>query len=63
MTPLTTSQDRQFIDFSTSGAFSVYNWELFYHIPLYIAQMLSQNQQFEDAQTGSNTSSNLRAGY
>ncbi len=29
----------------------MYNWELFYHIPLYIAQLLSQNQQFEDAQT------------
>ncbi|HTA43725.1 MAG TPA: neuraminidase-like domain-containing protein [Bryobacteraceae bacterium] len=51
VTPLTVSQDRQFMDFSTNGAFSVYNWELFYHIPLYIAQMLSQNQQFEDALT------------
>ncbi len=46
-----TGQDRQFLDFSYSAAFSVYNWELFYHIPLYIAQLLSQNQQFEDAQT------------
>ena len=51
VTPTTASQDRQFLDFSYSGAFSVYNWELFYHIPLYIAQLLSQNQQFEDAQT------------
>jgi Tc toxin complex TcA C-terminal TcB-binding domain/Neuraminidase-like domain/Salmonella virulence plasmid 28.1kDa A protein len=51
VTPTTASQDRQFLDFSTSGAFSVYHWELFYHIPLYIAQLLSQNQQFEDAQT------------
>jgi len=51
VTPTKASQDRQFLDFSTSGAFSVYNWELFYHIPLYIAQLLSQNQQFEDAQT------------
>jgi hypothetical protein len=49
--PTAASQDRQFLDFSTSAAFSVYNWELFYHIPLYIAQLLSQNQQFEDAQT------------
>jgi hypothetical protein len=46
-----TGQDRQFLDFSSSASFSVYNWELFYHIPLYIAQLLSQNQQFEDAQT------------
>jgi len=49
--PTTASQDRQFLDFSTGAAFSVYNWELFYHIPLYTAQLLSQNQQFEDAQT------------
>jgi hypothetical protein len=49
VTPLPASQDRQFLDFGPSAAFSVYNWELFYHIPLYIAQMLSQNQQFEDS--------------
>jgi fibronectin type 3 domain-containing protein len=49
--PVAASQDRQFLDFSTTGSYSVYNWELFYHIPLYIAQLLSQNQQFEDAQT------------
>ncbi len=46
-----TGQDRQFLDFSRGAGFSVYNWELFYHIPLYIAQLLSQNQQFEDAQS------------
>ncbi len=46
-----TGQDRQYLDFNYSSSFSVYNWELFYHIPLYIAQLLSQNQQFEDAQT------------
>ena len=46
-----TGQDRQFLDFGYSASCSVYNWELFYHIPLYIAQLLSQNQQFEDAQS------------
>ena len=51
VTPTAASQDRQFLDFGYSATFSVYNWELFYHIPLYIAQLLSQNQQFEDAQT------------
>ncbi len=45
-----TGQDRQYLDFNYNTTFSVYNWELFYHIPLYIAQLLSQNQQFEDAQ-------------
>jgi hypothetical protein len=51
VTPIGASQDRQFLDFSATGPMSVYHWELFYHIPLYIAQLLSQNQQFEDALT------------
>jgi hypothetical protein len=38
------------LDFSTSGAYSIYNWELFFHAPLMIAIQLSQNQQFQDAQ-------------
>jgi hypothetical protein len=38
------------VDFSFDGAYSIYNWELFFHIPLFIATQLSQNQQFEDAQ-------------
>jgi Tc toxin complex TcA C-terminal TcB-binding domain len=38
------------IDFSTSGAYALYNWELFFHAPLLIAIHLSQNQKFQDAQ-------------
>jgi len=38
------------LDFSTSGAYSVYNWELFYHVPLTIAIHLSRNGRFEEAQ-------------
>ena len=38
------------LDFSISGAYSIYNWELFFHAPLLIAIHLSQNQQFQDAQ-------------
>jgi len=38
------------LDFTTSGAYSIYNWELFFHAPLLIAIHLSQNQQFQDAQ-------------
>jgi hypothetical protein len=38
------------IDFSYEGAYSQYNWELFFHIPLLIAMKLSQNQRFESAQ-------------
>lgn len=44
-------QDCDFLDFSPGGAFSVYNWELFYHIPNYVALLLNQNLQFQDAQT------------
>jgi hypothetical protein len=39
------------IDFTLEGAYSIYNWELFFHIPFLIATQLSQNQQFSDAQT------------
>lgn len=39
------------VDFSSNGAYSSYNWELFYHIPMLIANKLCQNQQFEDART------------
>jgi len=38
------------VDFSSGGAYSIYNWELFFHIPLLIATRLSQNQKFEEAQ-------------
>ncbi len=38
------------VDFSMYGAYSIYNWELFFHIPFLIASSLSQNQRFEEAQ-------------
>lgn len=38
------------IDLSEHGAYSIYNWELFFHIPLTIAVQLSKNQRFADAQ-------------
>jgi Tc toxin complex TcA C-terminal TcB-binding domain/Neuraminidase-like domain len=37
------------VDFSPDGAYSPYNWELFFHAPLLIANALSRNQQFEEA--------------
>lgn len=37
------------VDFNLSGAYSGYNWELFFHTPLYIACKLSQNQKYEEA--------------
>jgi hypothetical protein len=42
-------EDKEIVDFGPDAAFSVYNWELFFHAPLYIAERLSQNQRFEDA--------------
>ena len=41
---------QEIIDFSATGAYSQYNWEVFFHIPMLIATRLSSNQQFEDAQ-------------
>lgn len=37
------------LDFSSRGAYAVYNWELFFHVPLTIAIHLSKNQRFEEA--------------
>jgi hypothetical protein len=38
------------LDFTYNGAYSIYNWEIFFHVPLLIAIHLSQNQKFQDAQ-------------
>src|SRR5262245_3736851 len=38
------------VDFLPGGAYSLYNWELFYHIPYLIADQLYTNQRFEEAQ-------------
>jgi hypothetical protein len=37
------------VDFSIEGAYAQYNWELFFHIPMLIANRLSLNQQFDQA--------------
>lgn len=38
------------LDFSTSGAYAVYNWELFFHVPFLIAVHLSKNGRYAEAQ-------------
>ncbi|MHA7291288.1 Tc toxin subunit A-related protein [Arthrobacter sp. MDT3-24] len=43
----TVAADR--IDFELGGAYSVYNWEIFFHAPLMVATKLTQNQRFEEA--------------
>ncbi len=37
------------MDFSRTGAYALYNWEIFFHAPLMIACKLMQNQRFEEA--------------
>jgi len=38
------------IDLEAGGPYAVYNWEIFFHIPLSIAVHLSKNQRFAEAQ-------------
>jgi hypothetical protein len=40
---------KEVVDFSPDGAYSSYNWELFFHAPLLIANALSRNQRFEES--------------
>ncbi|MFC8940126.1 neuraminidase-like domain-containing protein [Streptomyces griseoincarnatus] len=37
------------VDFDYAGAYSAYNWELFFHVPMFIAGKLAANQRFEEA--------------
>ncbi|MCC7299361.1 MAG: hypothetical protein IT244_13585, partial [Bacteroidia bacterium] len=51
--PNTDLVDAQFaaenIDFSVNGAYSMYNWELFFQIPLFVATRLSKNGKYAEA--------------
>jgi hypothetical protein len=47
--PVMAPYPQEEIDFSVSGAYSLYNWELFYHAPMFVATQLMRNQQYEDA--------------
>jgi len=38
------------LDFGYSGAYSIYNWELFFHVPFTMAVHLSKNGRFAEAQ-------------
>jgi hypothetical protein len=37
------------IDFNPSAGYALYNWELFFHAPFLIGNLLATNQRFEDA--------------
>jgi len=45
-----TRYPKEDVDFE-GGAYALYNWELFFHIPLLVAMRLSQNQRFDEART------------
>ncbi|APR86765.1 Insecticidal toxin complex protein TccB1 [Minicystis rosea] len=38
------------VDFSFGGAYALYDWEVFFHIPFLVATRLMQNQRFDEAQ-------------
>ncbi|MFD3523519.1 neuraminidase-like domain-containing protein [Streptomyces sp. NPDC058653] len=38
------------VDFTPEGTYADYNWELFFHVPLLMAQRLSANLRFAEAQ-------------
>ncbi len=46
---LTPSFPIEDIDFSSDGSYSLYNWDLFFRLPLHIAGSLTANQRFEEA--------------
>jgi hypothetical protein len=37
------------LDFTTSGAYAGYNWELFFHVPMLIAVTLSRSGRYEES--------------
>ena len=39
------------VDFTSDGSYSLYNWDLFFRVPLHIAGNLTKNQRFEEALT------------
>lgn len=47
--PVRTPYPLEDVDFSVSGAYALYNWELFYHAPMLVATQLMRNQQYQDA--------------
>ncbi len=47
---LAVESEPKVIDVSPSGAYSIYNWELFFHLPMTVAVHHSKNQRFQEAQ-------------
>lgn len=49
-TIVTSPYPRENIDFTPGGAYAMYNWELFFHVPMFIAKKLMNERKFDDAQ-------------
>jgi hypothetical protein len=49
LTNVSTEYPAELVDFD-DNMYAVYNWELFFHVPVLIAERLSKNQKFEEAQ-------------
>ncbi|MFC5470962.1 neuraminidase-like domain-containing protein [Cohnella suwonensis] len=37
------------VDFSYQGAYGIYNWELFFHVPMLLADRLTKERRYEEA--------------
>lgn len=48
--PSAESYPEETINFKLNSSYGLYNWELFFHIPLLVADRLSKNQRYEEAQ-------------
>src|SRR5262249_50000062 len=49
--PVAVSQPfpRDEFDFSYGGSYAMYNWEIFFHVPLLVAVSLTRNRRFQEA--------------
>jgi hypothetical protein len=47
--PVATPYPDEDVDFEVDGAYALYNWELFYHAPMFVASQLMVNQQYQTA--------------
>ena len=43
------ASDVDTVDFEYSAPYAIYNWEMFFHLPLFVGNRLSLNQRFDEA--------------
>ncbi len=47
--PVATPYPVEAIEFTADSAYASYNWEVFYHAPMFVASQLMRNQQYDSA--------------